>query len=1079
MNSDAQIIIEVKSPGDGAKVIRRDLDALSKSGDNATAASKRLEGQMRTTATATQALSRAMGALFVAVGAREIIRMADAVSQVQGRLLNATRSAGEAEQAFNGLRSVVQRTGTDMETVVSVFQRLSFVRDEIGATMGEMLQFTDTVSKLGVVSGASFTAMRAGLTQLGQGLSSNVVRAEEWNSIMENIPAVGKQIADQFGITTGQLRLLVVEGEVLSKDVFAAMINSAAEVEAQFERMPMTISRAFAALRSDMELFIGQTSQASGATSVMIGVVDSLRLAIFGLGQGFSAVVSIIGTAGALIVNAIDTIVNRVLENINGMIDMVNKIPGVGLSKFDVNWNSVSSADIIGAGKDDLQAILNQKPPQNTVFDRIAGNASGSSAPASVREITKDYKELAKTISGDEKGKSVKKAQDELTKAIKASRTEEERLLEEIAKLESQRGLARATGQSAELEEAIRRARGELDKVRIQTERDGPVAKAFESLVGQIDDGFRDAFRNAFTGADNGWKGLIDGMKASFKTLLADLAYMAFQKRIMVSIAGIVGGGMGVSSGAQASILGDIGGTGGGFSLGNLGSVGSRLLNGGLYSNTLGGFGSGVGNLLSGQAWGAMGPSKAAAIGGGAFGNLGYGAIGGFGASLLGLGSQNSIVNMISGGLGSLAGGAVGTSMGTILGMAGGPIGALAGGFLGTALGGLFGSSKPKRGTLGGVIRATDGRLNFASNGRKGSDEFVRAVIDPLNAIMEALGGGFNNSGLGSLETNTVRDKKTVLFHNQVVSRKVADVDAVIRAVLNRNDLFGGADTQLLDVVRRSTRMGSSGSQILSDIELAKQAFGMTESPEIEAAKDALEEINELFKTMTERAMNLGLPMDKLNIAFSEQKAAMEGAVKALQAGFSSFEDMTATFKAFLDRQMLGSSSSLTMKGKLAYAQEGYESLLGKAQGGDLSVTQDLLSSASQVIDLQRGVYGSSKSFADVEAMIMADIREIAKAAGVPGYATGTDYAQSGMAMVGERGRELVQMRGGEKVWNAGETAGIMAASGAAASDIVRTNAMMIAKMDEMIEASREQARQYMMMRKEHTRFAAKAKVTV
>src|SRR5690606_22015776 len=75
-------------------------------------------------------------------------------------------------------------------------------------------------------------------------LSSEIMRAEEFNSIMENIPGVGKAIADELGVTTGQLRQLVVNGKVLSQDVFSAILNSTEKVQEEFEKMPRTIERA-------------------------------------------------------------------------------------------------------------------------------------------------------------------------------------------------------------------------------------------------------------------------------------------------------------------------------------------------------------------------------------------------------------------------------------------------------------------------------------------------------------------------------------------------------------------------------------------------------------------------------------------------------------------------------------------------------------------------------------------------------------------------------------------------------------------------------------------------------------------
>lgn len=52
------------------------------------------------------------------------------------------------------------------------------------------------------------------------------------------------------------------------------------------------------------------------------------------------------------------------------------------------------------------------------------------------------------------------------------------------------------------------------------------------------------------------------------------------------------------------------------------------------------------------------------------------------------------------------------------------------------------------------------------------------------------------------------------------------------------------------------------------------------------------------------------------------------------------------------------------------------------------------------------------------------------KASGLPQYAAGTISAQSGFALVGERGPELVQFGGGEKVYNARKTGEIMSGGG-------------------------------------------------
>ncbi len=64
-----------------------------------------------------------------------------------------------------------------------------------------------------------------------------------------------------------------------------------------------------------------------------------------------------------------------------------------------------------------------------------------------------------------------------------------------------------------------------------------------------------------------------------------------------------------------------------------------------------------------------------------------------------------------------------------------------------------------------------------------------------------------------------------------------------------------------------------------------------------------------------------------------------------------------------------------------------------------------------------------SQKTVDIQIVSSEGLHAIAAAGSVPGHASGTDYALPGVALVGERGPELVMMHGGESVLNATETA--------------------------------------------------------
>ena len=937
-----------------------------------------------------------------------VIKTADAYTLMNQRLKEIAGSTREASGMMAQLRSISNKTGTEIGTSLSILQRLSFVRNEINATNNDMLNFTSTITKLGVISGASQDAMKFGLTQLGQSLSSQIVRAEEFNSIMENIPAVGVKIAEGLGVTTGQLRQLVVNGKLLSSDVFAVILNQTDEINRKFEEMPMTAGKGLQVLRNAFSEIIDDintgTDGASNLGRVLAGLGDIAKVIYI----GWNGVFTMIGNGFAKAANSATAFANIVITGYNKTYGLLGG-PAGGLlyarygevSKFE--GGNLSNAEI------DAESERRNKATIDRLFPDTKPLASPTKRAVS-KPGGKTYAEIAAglgTGNADKKGiAEAKRQQKELESAINGSRTEMEKLNDEVAHLESLKSVAKTTKEVELLNRGIQNTQNEIEKLRVKAELDSPLVKTFKDVADEIQDGFKDAFKSAFDGGGSTFKKFTDGIKKSFKSMLLDLAYQAAVKPIIVSVLGVAGGALGISNGALNSVLGTGGGAAGAAGtgasgIGSLSSIATSLLSGSLYSNTLSGFGIQAGNFLSGNAlstlpW-ASGAGSLPGLMGSAFGNFGYGAIGSLGANLLGLGG--GIGGTIGGGLGTLAGGAIGSSLGTILGFAGGPIGAIAGGFLGSALGGLFGGGKPSNmAQWGGIDLATGATVNTGGQtGKKFSQanaDFRDKVLGEagnLAKLFQSVGGTtkgnlnitigsrdglwlhngeMNPGGVSSSKTNFGKDSEALVkaVMQRVVSMTTG-LSATFQSILNKT---GVSDTAKL---ASNFEFGMSYDALLK---------GQTQSP-TEALAEAIKALDANMQSMLKTATDLGLPIDKYTEALQKQKEATIGALKAQQAGFSSLEEMTRTFDNFFNGQALGDTSTLTPEQKLQVAQDNFGALLKKAQGGDYSVTQDLLSSANTLISQGRDVYASSVDYSNLEGFVRSSVKGVATAEGYNG----------------------------------------------------------------------------------------------
>jgi tape measure domain-containing protein len=960
----------------GARVIKRSLDDMNSAGRNASNENKRLEQQIRSTTNAAHSLGNAFKTMFAAYGVREIINMADQYTVMESRIRSIVKTTQETTRVTAELRKISAATGSEMETSLSIMQRLSFVREEIKATNNDMLAFTETVTKLGVTSGALPEAMKAGLTQLGQALSSQYTRAEEFNSIMENIPAVGKAIADELNVTTGQMRLLVVEGKLLSSDVFAAILNQTEKVRLEFEEFPKTASQGAKQLANSFQLIIAQANAATGAT-------NGIGMALRGVGEGAKAIYDGLGTVFDFLVAGIQEGVNLISKAINKLIE------GINLAKQIVPFadkTPIGLINTVDAGSILLAANAGRKEREKALF----GDDFASAITPDQRKISQDYAKIAAGLNVDKEAKKAadkaarealqeqKRLENELESAINGSRTAQEKLNDEIKHLESLKGVAKTDEQVELLNRGIRNTQAEIDKLALKAELDSPLAKGFAAIADEVQDGFKDAFKGAFDGGGSLFKKFADGIKATFKSLLLDLAYQAAVRPIVVSVLGGIGGAAGISSSALASVLGTTGSGTSGGGIGSLFSTGSSLLSagkaflsGGSITNGLAGLGVKASNFLGGS-FGTSTNVGNFISNAGTFGNIAGGFAGGLGANLLGLGNKNGYVNAATGTIGGL------------IGSIGGPLGSAAGSFIGTALGGLFGGKAPSNKEQAGVINlANMGRVIGGQTGKKYSAEnanYVDAILDNIQTVLKAVQGA-GGKAKGSIEV-AVGNRDGLKFNGKNYGYNQSAFNEAILKTLTKS--ISGLDSTFTTILKK---VGvANGGNLASAFEFGQQ-YNDTLNPMTPAKMlaDSIKLLDDNMSNLVKTATALGLPTEEYTKALQKQRDVAVGAMKAQTAGFASLEEMTRTFDSFFNSQALGENSSLNPTEKLGVAQNSFGDLLKKAQGGDLTVTQDLLSSANTLLGVGRDVYASGANFSGLESFVKSSVSGVANQAGYTG----------------------------------------------------------------------------------------------
>ena len=107
----------------------------------------------------------------------------------------------------------------------------------------ELIRFTELLNKNFVIGGSSATEQAAAMYQLTQAMGSGRLQGDEYRSIIENAPMLAGAIEDYMRNVqgaTGAMKDWSSEGLLTADVIKAAVFNSADEVEARFQQMPMT-----------------------------------------------------------------------------------------------------------------------------------------------------------------------------------------------------------------------------------------------------------------------------------------------------------------------------------------------------------------------------------------------------------------------------------------------------------------------------------------------------------------------------------------------------------------------------------------------------------------------------------------------------------------------------------------------------------------------------------------------------------------------------------------------------------------------------------------------------------------------
>lgn len=238
------------------------------------------------------------GALAAGVSAQQMTRLLDSYTQLQNRLKVVGLEGQQLASVQDDLFQTANRNGTAVNGLAELYSRMALSQKELGATTEQMLSVTSGVSAALRVQGISAEQAAGPLLQLGQAMGAGIVRAEEFNSLIEGMPTLLQAAANNIDGAAGsisKLRNMVLEGEITSKQFFNALLAGLPELESKAANASLTIGQAMTTLNNELIRYAGQVDSALGVSEKLVAMIGLLSQNLDKIAPAVGVIASILG----------------------------------------------------------------------------------------------------------------------------------------------------------------------------------------------------------------------------------------------------------------------------------------------------------------------------------------------------------------------------------------------------------------------------------------------------------------------------------------------------------------------------------------------------------------------------------------------------------------------------------------------------------------------------------------------------------------------------------------------------------------------------------------------------------------
>lgn len=205
-----------------------------------------LQGAMNKVGKGLQIAAAATGIGVAATAVKDLAvgaaNLSDQMAQIRSRINLINDGSQTTAEIMDKIYAASQRSrGGYLEMADSV-SKLNMLAKDAFSSNDEAIFFVEQLNKQFKISGASVEEATSAMYQLTQAMASGKLQGDEFRSIMENAPMLAQSIAQEMGMSVGQLKELSSQGLITADIIKNALYGSAEETNQKFAEIPMTFA---------------------------------------------------------------------------------------------------------------------------------------------------------------------------------------------------------------------------------------------------------------------------------------------------------------------------------------------------------------------------------------------------------------------------------------------------------------------------------------------------------------------------------------------------------------------------------------------------------------------------------------------------------------------------------------------------------------------------------------------------------------------------------------------------------------------------------------------------------------------